>query len=81
MKLNLALNGRILNNEGQSWEDKSLEQLKNEWEADAEGIDHIEVYYVSGGQIVSRDKKYGSVLTAWVDDPRDAVSFQVLEMG
>lgn len=76
----VALNGRILNSEGQSWEGKGLEQLKNEWERDAFGMDHIEVYYASGSQIVSRDKKYGSVLTAWVD-PQHAVPFQVLEMG
>lgn len=78
--LTIALNGRIVDENRNT----TLEALKAEWEGLAEDsgrrADH-KIFFSSGRQIVWRDRLYGSVLTAWANDPREAVSFKVLEMG
>ena len=78
MALTIAQNGRIL--EGAE-EGATLESLAEIWKGWAQEIDGCEFHFSSGMQIVYRDTRYGSVLTAWVDNPSDAVSFQILEMG
>lgn len=78
--LTVAMNGRVIDDSRET----TLEALKAEWEGLAEDsgrANTMAIYYSSGRQIVWRDKMYGSVMTAWANDPRDAVSFQVLEMG
>jgi hypothetical protein len=72
------MNGRILEGAG---EGHTLESLMKDWKGWAANKENCEAYFSSGSQIVYRDNNIGSVLTAWVEDPRDAVSFQVLEMG
>ena len=77
-KVNMALNGRILENVN---EDETLESLADEWKLWAALLHGCEFHYSSAMQIVYRDTRYGTVLTAWVTNPSDCVSFQVLEMG
>jgi len=75
--LNLALNGRIL--EGALTEEDTLESLAESWQADANRIKGMEFHFSSARQIVSTDSRYGSVLTAWADNPRDGVKVEVLD--
>ena len=88
-KVNVALNGRIL--EGTSLEGMGLMEIKAQWEGEAEvananrelrgSVNLISVYYSSASQVVMSDPLYGNVITAWVENMSDSVSFQVLEMG
>ena len=75
----IALNGKVIN-DGQDRGD-SLEDLAKEWKAWVKETPQTSFEYASGSQIVYRDHRYGSVLTAWVENLSDAVSFEVLEMG
>lgn len=75
--VNISLNGKPQ----QVPEGATLEGLAAEWKEWAAATEGCDFYFTSGSQIVYRDRRYGSVLTAWVDDPRDAVSYQVLEQG
>ena len=79
MTITIALNGKV--QEGAGDEYNSLMELAREWRSWAERTESCTFSYSSGMQIVYRDSRYGSVLTAWVDNPSNAVSFQVLEMG
>ena len=79
MTLTIVLNGKVI--EGATDSNKTLEALAAEWKHWAQEIDQCSFEFVSGMQIVYRDLRYGSVLTAYVTDPADSVSFQVLEMG
>ena len=73
--LTMALNGRIIETEHDSTDLLPLAEEWNEWAKESEDK---EFYFTSARQIVYRDNRFGTCLTAWVENTSDGVSFQVL---
>jgi hypothetical protein len=78
--LTVILNGRTLEND----RDQTLESLKKEWQGLAEDSGRLNDHEITQPhelQIVWRDKAFGSVMTAYVNDTRTSVNYQVIDMG